>query len=69
MEFQTFFVVAERPKLGLASTVASGFTNIVLDALLVAAFRLDLVGAALATAISQAVGGIIPIIYFSCKNK
>ena len=41
----------------------------VLDALLVAVFGLDLVGAALATAISQAVGGIIPIVYFSCKNK
>ena len=69
MEFQTFFVVAEKPKLGLASTVASGVANMVLDALLVAVFGLDLVGAALATAISQAVGGIIPIVYFSCKNK
>ncbi len=69
MEFQSFFVAAEKPKLGLAVTVASGVTNMVLDALLVAVFRLGLVGAAAATAFSQAVGGIIPLIYFSMPNS
>ena len=41
-EFQSFFVTAERPQLGLAVTVLSGLTNMVLDALLVAVFPLGL---------------------------
>lgn len=76
MEFQTFFITAERPHLGLIVTVASGVTNIVLDALMVAvlpnAFGLSdemrLFGAALATAISQVIGGVIPLLFFARKN-
>ena len=68
-EFQSFFVTAEKPQLGLYTTVAAGVTNIVLDALLVAVFQLGLEGAAAATAISQAVGGILPLIYFSRPNS
>lgn len=69
MEFQSFFIAAEKPQLGLTVTLASGITNIVLDALLVAVFSMELVGAALATALSQAVGGIVPLIYFAKKNS
>ena len=69
MEFQSFFITAERPNLGLAATVAVGVTNMVLDALLVYVFPLGLVGAALATAISQTIGGIIPLVYFFSRNK
>ena len=68
MEFQSFFVTAEKPQLGLVATVISGVANMVLDALLVAVIPLGLVGAALATAASQVIGGLIPIIYFSRKN-
>lgn len=68
-EFQSFFVTAEKPQLGLAVTVAAGVTNMVLDALLVAVFPFGLEGAAAATAISQAVGGLIPLFYFARKNK
>lgn len=64
-EFQSFFVTAEKPELGLASSVAAGVTNMVLDALFVAVFRWGVAGAALATAASQIVGGVFPIIYFS----
>lgn len=67
-EFQSFFATAEKPQLGLAVTVAAGLTNIVLDALFVAVFKWGLVGAAAATALSQTVGGIIPLIYFSRPN-
>lgn len=67
-EFQSFFITAEKPQLGLAVTVASGVTNMVLDALLVGALRWGLVGAAAATAFSQVVGGIIPFIYFAKPN-
>mgnify|MGYP000088528436 FL=1 len=68
-EFQSFFVAAEKPHLGLVVTIAAGVTNMTLDALLVAVFSLGLVGAAAATAISQCVGGIIPLIYFLCPNS
>ncbi|MBQ2272929.1 MAG: MATE family efflux transporter [Clostridia bacterium] len=69
MEFQSFFVTAEKPQLGLAVTVAAGVANMVLDALLVGIFSFGLVGAAAATALSQAVGGFVPLIYFSRPNK
>lgn len=67
-EFQSFFVTAEKPQLGLAVTVAAGVTNMVLDALFVAVFEWGIAGAAWATAISQFVGGIIPLIYFGREN-
>ncbi|MDD2955804.1 MAG: MATE family efflux transporter [Oscillospiraceae bacterium] len=66
--FQSFFVTAEKPKLGLAATVAAGCSNILLDALFVAGFGWGLAGAALATALCQAVGGVIPLLYFSRRN-
>lgn len=69
VEFQTFFITAEKPQVGLVVTFISGVANMVLDALLVAVFEFGIVGAACATAISQCIGGIIPIIYFSRKNK
>ena len=68
-EFQSFLIAAERPTLGLWITVAAGVTNIVLDALFVGLFDWKLVGAAAATAISQTVGGIIPLLYFALPNK
>lgn len=67
-EFQSFFITAEKPKLGLAVTVAAGVANMVLDAVFVGMLRWGLVGAAAATAISQSVGGIIPLIYFGRPN-
>ena len=67
--FQSFFVVGEKPKLGLSVTLIAGVTNMVLDALFVAVFGFGLTGAAFATAISQTVGGIIPLFYFARKNS
>ena len=67
-EFQCLFVTAEKPKLGLYVTILSGLANIVLDAVLVAGFHMGLVGAAIATAICQAIGGVLPIIYFARPN-
>ena len=67
--FQSFLIVAEKPQIGLGVTLAAGFTNMVLDALFVAAFQWGLEGAALATVISQMVGGVIPLVYFCfCKK-
>jgi len=69
MEFQSFFITAEKPQLGLWATVAAGLTNILLDFLLIAVLDLGLEGAAAATALSQAVGGLLPLFYFSRKNS
>ena len=68
-EFQCLFATAGKPTLGLAVTVAAGCTNMVLDALFVAAFRWGLEGAAAATALSQCVGGIAPLFYFARPNS
>lgn len=67
-EFQLFFVTAEKPKLGLAITVLAGLSNIAFDALFIIGFKWGLAGAAAASALSQVVGGVIPLIYFMRKN-
>lgn len=69
--FQSFFPAAEKPNLGLMVTVLSGVTNMILDALLVILLpqAYKLVGAAIATAMSQFVGGVVPLFYFSRKNN
>ena len=67
-EFQCLFATAEKPKLGLYVTVAAGLTNMVLDALFVAVFSWGVEGAAAATALSQCVGGILPLVYFARPN-
>lgn len=66
--FQSFLIAAERPKLGLAATVAAGVTNMILDALFVGAFRWGVAGAALATGLSQCVGGLLPLLFFIRPN-
>lgn len=66
--FQNFFVTAEKPKLGLAVTIAAGVTNMILDALLIAVFEFGIEGAAAATAISQMVGGLVPVAYFALSK-
>lgn len=68
-EFQSFFITAEKPQLGLTVTLISGITNMVLDALFMAVFHWGLAGAALATAISQSIGGLLPLIYFIYPNS
>lgn len=68
-EFQLFFVTAEKPKLGLIVTVAAGVTNLVLDALFIVVFKWGIAGAAAASALSQMVGGIFPLIYFGRRNS
>lgn len=67
--FQSFLITAEKPRLGLLATVAAGVTNMILDALFIAGFHWGVVGAAVATGISQCVGGILPLLYFSRKNS
>ena len=68
--FQSFLVTAEKPQIGLFVTISSGVTNMVLDAVLVLLLPkpYKLIGAAIATAMSQVVGGAVPFVYFLRKN-
>lgn len=66
--FQTFLVAAEKPEMGLKLSIASGLTNIILDYLFICVLDWGIGGAALGTGISQAVGAVIPLVYFSRKN-
>ena len=67
--FQSFFIAAEKPKLGLKVTVAAGLANMVLDALFIAVFNWGVAGAAIATGLSQCVGGVLPLVYFLRPNS
>ena len=67
--FQSFLIVAEKPAFGLIISIVSGVSNMVLDFLLIYVFKMGVLGAALATGISQIIGVIIPITYFSTKKN
>lgn len=67
--FQSFLIAAEKPKIGLLATVLAGITNMALDAIFIIVFKWGVAGAAIATGLSQCVGGIFPLIYFLRKNS
>ena len=67
--FQSFFVTAEKPKLGLAVIITAGVTNMILDLLFVGILGFGLPGAAVATVCGEMVGGLFPVLYFSRKNS
>ena len=68
-QFQSYLIVAEKPNLGLIVTIAAGCTNMALDALFVGVFRWGIAGAAVATGMSQMVGGMIPLVWFFSKRN
>ncbi len=67
--FQSFFVTAEKPRLGLIVTAVAGGINIILDAVFVAGFKWGLAGAAAATVAGQVFGGGFPLVYFLRRNN
>ena len=67
--FQSFFVTAEKPKLGLGVIIIAGVTNMVLDYLFIAVLGWGLPGAAIATVTGECIGGFFPIFYFARKNS
>ena len=69
MAFQSFFMTAEKPMVGTKLSVVTGLINIAFDALLVVWLRWGVTGAAIATVLAQAVGGIFPIFYFSSRHN
>lgn len=66
--FQSFLVVAEKPKMGLIVSVCAGLANMIFDFLFIYVFKMGVSGAAIATVIGQIIGGIIPLVYFCRKN-
>lgn len=67
--FQTFFVTAGKPTLGLVVTLIAGVTNILLDYLFMAGLSMGIAGAAYATAIGYCIPAIVGLWYFSVKKK
>ena len=67
--FQPLMITAEKPKFGLVITLISGVTNILFDFIMVYILDLGVIGAAIATVMSQTAGGFIPLIYFMCRNS
>ena len=67
--FQSFLIVAEKPTFGLIISIITGISNMILDWLFMYVFKLGIFGAAIATGISQTIGGIVPLIYFVRPNK
>lgn len=67
--FQSFFATAEKPKLGLLIIVIAGVSNMILDYVFIVIFQWGLAGAAIATAVSQVIGGGIPLFYFLRHNS
>lgn len=67
--FQSYLVVAEKPKFGLMVTVLAGLTNMILDFLFMAVFHMGVFGAALATGMSQCVGALVPLLWFISKKN
>lgn len=69
VSFQNFFVVNEKPTLGLALSIASGITNMALDYVFIAVFKMGVAGAALATVMGYVVGGALPLVYFARQRE
>lgn len=67
--FQSFLIVAEKPRMGLVISIITGVLNMILDFLFIYVFKMGVFGAALATGISQLIGGIVPLIYFIKKSE
>lgn len=67
--FQSFFIAAGKPDLSLKVSLLSGGINVVFDALFIVVLQWGVSGAALATALGQVAGGIVPLVYFRSRNS
>lgn len=64
MMFQTFFVTAGKPLIGLMLTISGGVANMILDYLFMGPFNIGISGAALATGIGELIPAVIGLFYF-----
>ena len=66
--FQSFLIVAEKPTFGLVISVITGVMNMGLDWLFMYVLKMGVLGAGLATGMSQLIGGIVPLVFFMRNN-
>ena len=62
--FQSFFVTAGKPKIGMTLIISAGVTNAVLDYVFLAQLGFGVEGAALATGIGQMIPAVVGVCYF-----
>lgn len=67
--FQTFFVTAGKPSLGLIVTILAGVTNIILDYIFMAFLNMGVAGAAIATGIGYCIPAFVGIFFFLTAKK
>ena len=67
--FQTFFVTAGKPTLGLIVTLLAGVTNIVLDYIFMSSLNMGVAGAAIATGIGYCIPAVIGVLFFLTSQK
>ena len=69
MAFHPLLITANRPGLGLVTTISNAAANILLDFLFVAVFKWGMGGAAIATGLAWLVSAIIPLVFFFNKKN
>lgn len=67
--FQSFFVTAGKPTLGLILTIVGGLFNMVFDYVLIVPFEMGIKGAAYATVTSYFIPAIGGVIFFTINKK
>ena len=68
VSFNSFLVTAGKPDPSLRFSILAGVANMFLDWLFIVPLHWGVAGAALATGIGQAIGGVMPLVYFIRKN-
>lgn len=63
--FQTFFVTAGKPMVGLTLTITGGIANMILDYIFMVPMGMGIKGAALATGIGQFIPAVTGLLYFT----
>lgn len=62
--FQSFFVTAGKPTLGLTLAIGAGILNGILDYVLIVPFHMGVKGAAIATGMGQLLPAVVGILFF-----
>ena len=67
--FQSYFVTAGHPGMGLGLMIVAGCTNAALDYVFIAAMHMGIAGAALATGIGQCIPAVAGVVFFLFTKK
>ena len=67
--FQSYLIVAEKPKMALTVVLVAGVSNMILDFLFMYVFKMGIAGAAFATGLSQCIAGAVPFLWFLSKKN